>query len=90
MLPTTPTHFPKRSIRKGGNRPTRASVNIRTHELALLAGRIAPYVTQRDYEQAKREITGETDRDLQNELLDTRNADDELDSKASKIPPLPS
>lgn len=79
MLPTTHTHFPKRSIRKGGNRPTRASVNIRTHELALLAGRVPPYVTQGDYEQAKREITGETDRVLQNELLDTRNANDDRD-----------
>lgn len=40
---------------------TRARVDARTRELALLAGRAPPYVTQSDYEQAKREVTGESD-----------------------------
>lgn len=62
----------KFSDRATGNRPvTRTEVNIRTHELAALAGRVPPYVTQKDYEQAKRDVTGETDRDRQNAMLDT-------------------
>lgn len=48
----------------------REAVNVRTHELALLAGRIPPRVTQVDYERAKREITGESDRNKQNAALD--------------------
>lgn len=50
---------------------TRAMVQIRTHELAVRAGRTAPHVTQFDYEQAKREITGESDLDRQNDILDS-------------------
>ena len=44
---------------------TRASIRARTRELALLAGRVPPHVAQTDYEQAKRELTGESDWDLQ-------------------------
>jgi hypothetical protein len=50
--------------------PTRAQVDARAHELAVLAGRVPPYVTQSDYQQAKRELTGETDLDRQNAMLD--------------------
>lgn len=48
---------------------TRARVDARTHELALLAGRVPPHVTQSDYEQAKREVTGESDSDRQDAML---------------------
>ena len=56
---------------KKRNKPvTRDEVNIRAHELAKLAGRTHPDVAQRDYEQAKEEVTGESDRIRQNEALD--------------------
>jgi hypothetical protein len=35
-------------------------VRARTRELALDAGRVPPHVLQADYEQAKREVMGET------------------------------
>ena len=38
---------------------TRKMLHERTCEIARLAGRTAPYVTQDDYEQAKRELTGD-------------------------------
>ncbi len=46
-------------------RVSRESLHARTRELALCAGRSASAVTQGDYEQAKRDLTGETDGDLQ-------------------------
>ena len=48
---------------------TRAMVHLRTHELALLAGRVPPDVSQTDYEQAKRDVTGESDLDRQEARL---------------------
>jgi hypothetical protein len=50
---------------------SRAMVSARARELALIAGRPATHVTQVDYEQAKRELTGETDIDLQEAMLDS-------------------
>lgn len=44
-------------------------VHARTEELALLAGRHGYEINQRDYEQAKREITGESDFDKQQVFL---------------------
>lgn len=44
-------------------------VRSRTVELALLAGRSSIEIKQRDYEQAKRELTGETDFDRQHAVL---------------------
>lgn len=44
---------------------------MRTQQLALRAGRVPPEVSQTDYEQAKRDITGETDVDRQNAVLDS-------------------
>jgi len=44
-------------------------VRSRTVELALSAGRSSIEIRQRDYEQAKRELTGETDFDRQQSLL---------------------
>ena len=38
---------------------TRKMLHARTCEIARLAGRNAPYVTQSDYEQAKLELTGD-------------------------------
>ena len=49
---------------------SRERVHARTQQLALLAGRLPPQVSQTDYEQAKREITGETEPDRQNAALD--------------------
>lgn len=48
----------------------RRRVADRTKELALLAGRVPPQVDQSDYEQAKREVTGESDGDRQDLILD--------------------
>lgn len=44
---------------------THASIRARTRELALRAGRVPPHVVQADYEQAKRELTGESEGDRQ-------------------------
>jgi hypothetical protein len=48
---------------------TRERVHARARELALLAGRPPPHVAQVDYEQAKRDVTGESDLDRQEALL---------------------
>jgi hypothetical protein len=40
---------------------TPCMVRARTVELARIAGRTSIEIRQRDYEQAKRELTGETD-----------------------------
>jgi hypothetical protein len=50
---------------------TREMVQARTRELALIAGRAPPHVSQADYEQAKRELTGESDMDRQEAMLDS-------------------
>lgn len=49
---------------------TREKVYARTVELASLAGRSSLQIKQMDYERAKREITGESDFDKQQALLD--------------------
>ncbi len=48
---------------------TREMVHARTSELATLAGRRPYEIIQRDYEQAKRELTGERDFDKQEAIL---------------------
>ena len=40
-------------------------VEARARELAVIAGRVPPQPSQVDYEQAKRELTGEPDTDVQ-------------------------
>jgi len=50
---------------------TRDMVDARAHELALIAGRVPPQATQTDYEQAKRELTGEANIDPQEAALET-------------------
>lgn len=52
--------------------PTREMVSSRTLELATNAGRLAHQINQTDYEQAKRELTGESDFDRQQAVLDCR------------------
>ena len=47
----------------------RHQLQIRTRELAALAGRLPHEITQADYEQAKREVTGESNLDRQNAFL---------------------
>jgi len=54
----------------GRGRATRAMVDARTRAIAAAAGRIPPLVVQADYEQAKREVTGESDRERQQAVLD--------------------
>lgn len=54
---------------------SRERVHARTRQLALLAGRVPPQVSQTDYEQAKREITSETEPDRQNAALDATFCD---------------
>lgn len=49
---------------------TRQMVHERTLELALTAGRNSHQIRQADYEQAKRELTGESDFDRQQQILD--------------------
>jgi len=45
-------------------------VEARARELALIAGRVPPQPSQVDYEQAKRELTGEPDIDIQEAALE--------------------
>ncbi|MEO8614992.1 MAG: hypothetical protein ABI600_07625 [Luteolibacter sp.] len=49
---------------------TRQMVHDRTLELALIDGRNSLQIKQVDYEQAKRDLTGESDFDRQQEILD--------------------
>ena len=49
---------------------TRAMVQTRAQELAAIAGRSAADVSQVEYLQAKRELTGESDIDRQDAILD--------------------
>jgi hypothetical protein len=50
---------------------TRKMVRARARELALIAGRVPPGASHDDYEQAKRELTGGTDMDLQEEMFES-------------------
>ena len=50
-------------------RVTRAMVEERTRALAVIAGRVPPYVTQEDYEEAKRELTGKRNRNRRQVVL---------------------
>jgi hypothetical protein len=50
---------------------TRDMVHARARELAMISGRAAHDVSQADYEQAKRELTGESDMDRQDEILES-------------------
>ena len=49
---------------------TREMIHARARELASLAGHAAPHMRQADYEQAKRELTGGSDIDHQDTVLE--------------------
>jgi len=49
---------------------TREKLNARAHELAASSGRVPTQVTQSEYEQAKRELTGESEGERQDAVLD--------------------
>lgn len=53
-------------------RPTCDMVRSRTLELASINGREAHQIRQSDYEQGKRELTGVSDFDRQQAILDDR------------------
>ena len=55
----------------GPRPPIREMLRARTRELALRAGRTAAQVSQVDYEQAKRDLTGESEMDRQDVVLDS-------------------
>jgi len=69
---------------------TREDVQARARELALIDGLTPPDVTQAEYEQAKRELTGESDLDRQEAVLDAipeeKRDDPEPDSTGHQIP----
>jgi hypothetical protein len=46
-------------------------VEARARELAVIAGRVPPQPSQVDYEQAKRELTGEPDIDILDQVLES-------------------
>lgn len=49
---------------------SRDRLHLRTRELATMAGRSKFEINQGDYEQAKRELSSESDADRQNAVLD--------------------
>lgn len=53
---------------------TREAVRARARELTVGAGRAPHNVAQGDYEQAKREVTGESDLVRQEEILEATDA----------------
>lgn len=64
-----PSNNAKKLIKTGN--VTRAMVHARTSELASIAGRTPLDVSQADYEQAKLELTGESDMDRQGAILES-------------------
>lgn len=50
---------------------TRVQLHNRAHELAVIAGRVPPQVSQADYEEAKRELTAKPDGNQSEIALDS-------------------
>jgi hypothetical protein len=73
---------------------TRAMARARAAELSAIAGRGPAEVTQADYERAKRELTGESDIDRQDALLDalpeSKRWDSIPGSEGREVPETPS
>jgi hypothetical protein len=73
---------------------TREMLQTRARELALIAGRTPPLVTQADYELAKREMNGEPEEDRQEAILDAIPESERWDpvpgSTGHQIPESPS
>jgi hypothetical protein len=69
-------------------------VRARAIELAVIGGRTAQDVSKSDWEQAKRELTGETDSDPVETLLETAPESERWDpvpgSTGHKVPAAPS
>jgi len=64
---------------------TRATVKERAIELALINGRLAAEVSQSDWEQAKRELTGGPEIDLSDTLLEAAPRVGTMESLAAAI-----
>ena len=73
---------------------TRAMVRERAIELAVINGRSAPETSKSDWEQAKRELTGEPDADPQQAALESVPESERWDpvpgSTGRKVPEAPS
>ena len=75
---STASHMDRNPLNKGAltenlagsGTVTPEMVHTRARELVLLAGYAPPHVRQADYEQAKRELTGESDVDRQDAVLE--------------------
>ncbi|MEI6862537.1 MAG: hypothetical protein WCL04_09830 [Verrucomicrobiota bacterium] len=51
-------------------------IQERARALALIAGNVPPHISQRNYEEAKIELTGETDFDRQEAVLEADQVQD--------------
>ena len=73
---------------------TRKMVRQRAVELAIINGRSAQEVSKSDWEQAKRELTGESDTDPKTEILESAPESERWDpvpgSAGHKVPAAPS
>jgi hypothetical protein len=73
---------------------TRSMVRERAVELAVINGRSAQEVSKSDWEQAKRELTGEPDTDLKEAALESTPESERWDpvpgSEGRKVPTAPS
>ncbi len=68
----TQTHRPTSppASASASRRVTREMVHARTREMAVQAGRAPLQISQSDYERARIELTGESDMDRQEAVLD--------------------
>ncbi len=73
---------------------TRAMVRARGLELAVINGRASQDASKSDWEQAKRELTGESDTDPTDAVLEAAPESERWDpvagSEGGKVPPAPS
>ena len=73
---------------------TRKMVRERAIELAIINGRSAQEATKSDWEQAKRELTGDSDTDSNEAVLESTPESERWDpvpgSEGSKVPAAPS
>jgi hypothetical protein len=61
-------------------------VEARARELAAIAGRVPPEPSEADYQQAKRELTGEPEMDVQEMALESEGWDPVLGSTGRHAP----
>ena len=73
---------------------SRAMINKRAKELALLSGRIPPVASEADYEQAERELSGGPELDRKEEIIEDLPESERWDpvpgSQGRQAPELPS